>query len=307
MTAGINTASPAARAPYRPSLGAHIYVERGLYSHHGIDCGDWTVIDFSGQNEGKHNAMIRRVSLAEFAQGCPIWTRPYGARFAPEVVVERATAMIGRSGYHLFANNCEHFATWCVAGERASHQVEAAFSAAGIFGLVQFAPALGPSAVGALGQTAPGSAANVTSGLKEIGGSAAGGVAVVAGAAAVVGAGTTMYVLRDKPYLTDQERAARRVGRAAGVGGAALGVGLAVHTVGALGVAGYGAVGLSSGLATLGRVAGGGMVAGVAVVVATPLLAAFVFALLDYALKRHLDTSSPSSSRCLLGEAELSL
>ena len=59
------------QARYQSARGAHIYVERGVYSHHGIDCGDGTVIDFAGRGGGKNTAIIRRVTLAEFAQGAP--------------------------------------------------------------------------------------------------------------------------------------------------------------------------------------------------------------------------------------------
>lgn len=282
------------RPQYEPVRGAHIYVERDLYSHHGIDCGDGTVIDFAGQGGGKDTACIRRVGLAEFAQRAPVQTRSYGSCYSPEVVVARAVSMIGRSGYDLFSNNCEHFATWCVTGEHSSAQVEAVWSTAGMVGVGHIAPRIGRGAVVGLGETAPGSASNVMSGLTKLGGSARGGVAVVAGAGAVVGAGTMMLALRDKPYLTGQERTARGAGRVAGVGGAAVGTWAAVHSVGALGVAGYSAAGLSSGLAALGSFAGGGMVAGVAVVAAIPLLAAFAFALLAYGLMKCLNTPAPA-------------
>jgi hypothetical protein len=264
-----------------------------LYSHHGIDCGDGTVIDFAGQGEGKSMAIIRRVTLAGFAQGVPVRTRTYGECYSPDVVVARATSMLGRSGYDLFSNNCEHFATWCVAGEHSSAQVEAIWSTASMVGVANIAPRIGRSAVVGLGETAPRSASNVMSGLTKLGGSAIGGVTVVAGAGAAVGAGTMIFALRDKPYLTDQERTARRVGRVAGVGGAAVGTWAAVHSVGALGVAGYSAAGISSGLAALGSFAGGGMVTGVAVVAAIPLLAAFAFALLACGLMRCLEPPAP--------------
>jgi hypothetical protein len=276
--------------------GAHIYVERDWFSHHGIDCGDGTVIDFAGQGGGKDTACIRRVTLAEFAQGAPVQTRNYGPCYNPEVIVARGVSMIGQSGYDLFSNNCEHFATWCVTGEHSSAQVEAVWSTAGMVGVGAVAPRIGMGAVVGLGETAPRSASNVMSGLTKLGGSPLGGVAVLAGASAVVGAGTTMLALRDKSYQTDQERIAHRVGRVAGVGGAAVGAYAAVHSVGALGVAGYGAAGLSSGLAALGSVAGGGMVAGVAVVAAIPLLAAFALALVAYGLMRSLKPA-PSELR----------
>lgn len=281
------TAEPG-QARYRPVRGAHIYAERGLYSHHGIDCGDGTVID-SGSRDGgkdKDTAVIRRATLDKFAKGAPVKTRSYGMCHAPDIVMARATSMIGRSGYHLLSNNCEHFATWCLTGEHNSSQVEAVRSAAGVIGAGGLTPRVGADAVLGLGETAPRSASNVMSGLKKLGGSAAGGVTVLAGAGALVGAGTMIIVLRDKPCLPDQERSARRVARVAGFGGSAVGVVAAVHSVGALGVAGFNAVGLSSGLATLG---GGGMVAGVAAVAVIPLLAAFGFALLAYVLTLYVE------------------
>jgi hypothetical protein len=279
---------------YQPVRGAHIYVDRELYSHHGIDCGDGTVIDFAGPGGGKSSAVIRRVALVEFAQGAPVRTRAYGTRHSPEIVVERAMSMIRRSGYDLFSNNCEHFATWCVTGEHSSAQVENVWSGAGIAGVGNVAPRIAQGGVVGLGETAPRSASNVMSGLAKLGGSPIGGVRVVAGAGAVIGAGTMMFALRDKPYLTDRERIARRVGRCAGIGGAGIGVGLAVHSVGALGVAGYSAAGLSSGLAALGSFVGGGMVVGVAVVAGIPLLAAFVLALLlDGLMRSRQPTTEP--------------
>jgi len=271
---------------YQPVRGAHIYVERDFYSHHGIDCGDWTVIDFGTRDGAKHT--IRRVTLAEFAQGDPVHTRHYGACYEPEVVVERAVSMIGQSGYDLFSNNCEHFATWCAVGDHSSAQVEAALAAASMVGAGRFAPRAGTSAVVSFGTASPRSAANVMSGLTKLGGSAKGGITVVAAASAAVGAGTMMVALRDKPYLPDQERQARHAGRVAAVGGAAAGAGAMVYGVGALGVAGYSAAGISSGLSALGGVVGGGMVAGVAVVAAIPLLAAFLFGLLFLCLVRQL-------------------
>ncbi len=215
--------------------------------------------------------------------------RSYGA----DVIVERAASMIGRSGYDLFSNNCEHFATWCVTGEHSSAQVETVWSAAGAIGVGNMAPRIGRSAVVGMGATAPRSASTVMSGLTNLGGSAIGGVTVVAGAGAIAGAGTMMFALRDKAYLADEDRIARRVGRVAGVGGAAVGTLATVHAVGALGVAGYSAAGISSGLAALGSFAGGGMVTGVATVAAIPLLAAFAFALLAYALTKFLTPAAP--------------
>src|SRR6201987_3516101 len=54
---------------HEPLRGEHVFVERGSYSHHGIACGDGTVIDFAGLGPGKNTPVIRRVTLVEFAQG----------------------------------------------------------------------------------------------------------------------------------------------------------------------------------------------------------------------------------------------
>jgi hypothetical protein len=272
---------------YRPARGAHVYVERGLYSHHGIDCGDGTVIDFAGQEGGKakDSAVIRLATLEEFGKGDPIRVRAYGASYQPEIVLARARSMVGCPGYDLFSNNCEHFATWCVTGEHSSRQVEAAWRVSGMGVAGRIAPQAAAGAVVGLGDTAPRSASNVMSGLKKLGGSSAGGVAVVAGIGALIGAGTIMFVLRDRSYFTETERAARGAGRMAGVGGAVVGVGVSVHAVHVLGVAGTGAAGISSGLAAFG---GGGMVAGVAATALLPLLSAFGFGLLAYWLVPHI-------------------
>jgi hypothetical protein len=266
--------------------GDHIYVERGLYGHHGVDLGDGTAIDFAGGEGGKAAACIRRVTLMEFAQRAPIMVRAYGPRFSAEETVERAISMIGRSGYDLFSNNCEHFASWCVTGEHSSAQVENVRSAASVFAVATVVPRLSGSALVGLGDTAAGSAPSVMSGLARVGGSAVGGVTVLAGAGGLIGAGTMMLALRDKPSLPAYERTARRAARIGAVGGAAIGAGVVVYSVGALGVAGYSAAGLSTGLSGLGALHDGGMVAGLAVASTVPLLFAVAAALLLYCLAR---------------------
>jgi len=256
----------------------HIYVDRGGYTHHGVDRGDRTVVDFSGVNAGKIAAAVRIVDIDDFAWGDDIRVRTYGRCDEPDVIVERAESMIGESGYHLLANNCEHFATWWMTGQHESAQVRAVPSITSGIVANQFTPRVAKEAVAGLGKATPTSAANTMSGLKAIGGSPAGGVAAVAIFGAVAGAGTLHFALADKPYLPEEERAARRVGRVTGIGGAAAAAGTVVYAVGALGVPGYGAVGVSSGLSALGGK--GGMVAGVALAGTAPLLAAWILGLL---------------------------
>jgi hypothetical protein len=104
--------------------GDHIYVRRALgYTHHGIDCGDGTVIHFNGEPLKKTAASIARTPMAEFTGGARVRTRIYGNMDRPEVTMDRAESRVGIQGYNLVFNNCEHFATWCCTGEFKSRQV----------------------------------------------------------------------------------------------------------------------------------------------------------------------------------------
>lgn len=113
--------------------GDHIKVRRssGLYSHHGIDMGDGTVIHFSGEPFRRDEASICRVPLAEFlAGGRRIVVRHRGTELAPDEVAAAAEAALARQKYCLWRNNCEHFATWCKTGRRHSKQVRRALQVA---------------------------------------------------------------------------------------------------------------------------------------------------------------------------------
>lgn len=102
--------------------GDHVYVKRGRrYSHHGIDCGDGTVIHYVGPR-----ASLRRVACtpwAEFALDDEVLVRTYDRRLSPDETLSNAESRLGSAGYHLVRNNCEHFAAWCCTGRAASAQV----------------------------------------------------------------------------------------------------------------------------------------------------------------------------------------
>ncbi|MFM6196512.1 MAG: lecithin retinol acyltransferase family protein [Planktothrix sp.] len=105
--------------------GDQIYVFRefynleGLYEHHGIDCGDGTVIHYRKPSE-----IIQRTSIDTFSKGKKIYLRHYPIRYIPDTVLNRAQSRLGEQQYNLLFNNCEHFATWCVTGVSKSQQVE---------------------------------------------------------------------------------------------------------------------------------------------------------------------------------------
>ena len=96
--------------------GDQIYAYREIvgvpYEHHGIDCGDGSVIHYSKSGE----ARIRRTSREAFAHSGAIYTKKVPTAFIPEFVVERAESRLGERQYDLFFNNCEHFADWCKTG-----------------------------------------------------------------------------------------------------------------------------------------------------------------------------------------------
>ena len=104
--------------------GDQIYVFReflnlqGIYEHHGIDCGDGTVIHYRKPSE-----TIERTSIATFTQGKKVYVRQYPTYFVPDAVVQRAESRLGERKYNLLFNNCEHFATWCKTGFNDSQQV----------------------------------------------------------------------------------------------------------------------------------------------------------------------------------------
>ena len=107
--------------------GDRIYVYRnwgqleGLYQHHGIDCGDDTVIHYRKPSE-----TIERTSLKTFSQGNPVYMVEYGKGFGyiADAVVEKAESRLGEEEYNLLFNNCEHFASWCKTGVSESSQVK---------------------------------------------------------------------------------------------------------------------------------------------------------------------------------------
>ncbi|MEM9945929.1 MAG: lecithin retinol acyltransferase family protein [Cyanobacteria bacterium P01_D01_bin.36] len=103
--------------------GDQVYVYRDVmgvpYEHHGIDCGDGTVIHYSKRGE----AAISRTSRAAFAQGKTIYTKSQPTSFIADIVVERAESRLGERQYDLFFNNCEHFANWCKVGRSECYQL----------------------------------------------------------------------------------------------------------------------------------------------------------------------------------------
>ncbi|MBR9911110.1 MAG: lecithin retinol acyltransferase family protein [Gammaproteobacteria bacterium] len=149
--------------------GDHVYVNRygGIYSHHGIDCGDGQIIHF-GAPDWRTRRHISQISRDEFARGDEIMVRDYSRFFATlesetgrkrdplqtasvelnkfwdgvrglavadidhssAAVITRAKSRLGEKNFNLLFNNCEHFASWCVTGISNSDQITGIWRAA---------------------------------------------------------------------------------------------------------------------------------------------------------------------------------
>ena len=103
--------------------GDQIYAIREIigipYEHHGIDCGNNTVIHYSKIGE----ATVAQTDRSTFARGSRIYHKEQLTAFIPEVVIERAESRLGERQYDLFFNNCEHFANWCKTGRSECEQL----------------------------------------------------------------------------------------------------------------------------------------------------------------------------------------
>jgi hypothetical protein len=105
--------------------GDQVYVMRpwigisSVYEHHGIDCGDGTIIHYRKTD----TAEVARTSRECFSRGKPVSLKHQSVAFLPDSVVERAESRLGEQQYDLLTNNCEHFATWCKTGRNESEQL----------------------------------------------------------------------------------------------------------------------------------------------------------------------------------------
>lgn len=110
--------------------GDHIRVFRKGYWHHGIDCGDGTVIHYTGELFNRANAAVRRTTMEQFAKGGRVRVVKSDPAYDAEGVIARAESRLNETRYSTVLNNCEHFATWCRTGMRESKQVRRAVTAA---------------------------------------------------------------------------------------------------------------------------------------------------------------------------------
>ena len=274
--------------------GQHLYVSRGIYTHHGLGDGHDGVIHYSEPMDGPAKGYVRRTSLSQFARGGDIKIREYQSRrFSQDEAVKRAESCIGKGGYSMLGNNCEHFVSWCITGDHNSKQVIRAATVATLLS-TQGARVGATAVVASQGTVAGLSGSGIMSGLATtggvVGGGAVAGIGVLGGAGgAGMAAVLNNTVFKDDPNVPSEEREARSVARKATYGGAAAATAGGIATVSAAGAtAGLSAAGITSGLAAIGGTVGGGMVAGTALLAAAPVVAAAGVGYVAYKLWKGL-------------------
>ena len=88
--------------------------------------GDGEVIHYAGFSRRQRRGPVERTSIAGFAHGFAVSIQIDNCpRYDGEEVARRAGSRLGENDYRLLTNNCEHFCSWCLFGERRSAQVEA--------------------------------------------------------------------------------------------------------------------------------------------------------------------------------------
>ena len=113
--------------------GDIIRVYTGRYYHFGIYIGDETVIHFAGPDPhtltDASKAAVRKDSLDHFSMGKSLEVRDYSLeeklkKRPPKKVIGEAVSQIGKAGYDIIYNNCEHFVNKCVFGVAYSTQID---------------------------------------------------------------------------------------------------------------------------------------------------------------------------------------
>ena len=118
------------------------------YQHHAIDIGDGTAVHFTDGDGGvagpggrTNNFVVRRTPIEFVTRDGRdrIHIVSHQERLDDELIIDRALSQVGRKGYNLIFDNCEHFACWCVLDREESRQVTIAherLSAAGVKAVV---------------------------------------------------------------------------------------------------------------------------------------------------------------------------
>lgn len=97
------------------------------YRHYGVEVEDGQVVHFLCDTIMKlEEGRIVKTSIQDFLKDGQLSVeKGITYEFTRDEIVERAESLIGTdfNGYSVRNNNCEHFAFWCVTGNKESQQV----------------------------------------------------------------------------------------------------------------------------------------------------------------------------------------
>ncbi|XP_070578382.1 phospholipase A and acyltransferase 4-like [Ptychodera flava] len=130
---------------------------RGFISHWGVYVGEEQVVHLTGESGSEDTiggsqyvfsvwgkqftkAKVKRENFWDIVKDCKAKINNYSDRrecpASAEEIVERALSKLGRIGYNVLWNNCEHFAKWCRYGKEESSQVDGVLMGLGVAGAV---------------------------------------------------------------------------------------------------------------------------------------------------------------------------
>lgn len=104
-------------------FGSLLCSPRGLYAHYGV-WFPFGVFEFSGDvRKDVASATCRLSSFQHFADDRPVFfvQRP---KLPSAEIVRRVSFLLGKRGYNLVSNNCEHVSRWVIGDGRRSSQVQ---------------------------------------------------------------------------------------------------------------------------------------------------------------------------------------
>ena len=111
-----------------PEYGDMIRVKVKFYHHYGIFIDEKNVIQFGLPDNGNtppDEIQVMSTDIQTFSNGEFVETAKYDRNEKKKLrpsseIVKIALSRLGERGYNILNNNCEHFATECVFGERHS-------------------------------------------------------------------------------------------------------------------------------------------------------------------------------------------
>lgn len=113
--------------------GDMVRVQSGSFYHYGICIDDDTVIQFGesvvNPTIDPDTVVVNQTDIGDFLRGRFAEVAEYDKKElkrknSPEQIVKYAKSSIGKKGYHILYNNCEHFANECVFNDHACSQTD---------------------------------------------------------------------------------------------------------------------------------------------------------------------------------------